>query len=204
MIEEYLSSANECMRHFTEAMEECFKNGLSDMFDEIISKTHRAESMCDDFRREIEFAMYERGLIPESRGDILKLLETFDRILNKAESVLYQIQSESLLVPDELKPDFKKLFHINYSIYTDTARCVEELFKDIKKVKHTISEVDKKESDSDAMERGLIKKIFSSASIDIGQKILLKELVIEMGNISDRSEDTSDILGIIAVKRFIG
>jgi predicted phosphate transport protein (TIGR00153 family) len=204
MVEEYLASAGECMRHFMESFEEYFKNGLSDAFDETIAKTHRAESMSDDLRREIEISMYERGLIPESRGDILGLLETFDKIPNKAESVLYQIQSEILSIPEGLKPDFKKLVVINHSAYEDVARCVEELFKNIGKVRHIINEVDKKESESDAMERELIKKIFSNPSIDKGDKILLKELVIEIGNISDRCEDASDRLNITAVKRYIG
>ena len=204
MVEDYLSAANECMRHFMEAFQEYFKNGLSDGFDESIAKTHRAESMSDDLRREIELAMYERGLIPESRGDILGLLETFDKIPNKAESVLYQIQSEFLLIPEELRSDFKKLIKINYSAYEDVARCMEELFKNIGRVKHITNEVDKKESDSDAIERELIKKIFLSSAIEIGQKILLKELVIEIGNISDRAEDTTDKLNIAAVKRYIG
>ena len=204
MVEDYLSSANECMRHFMESLEEYFANGLSNTFDEIILKTHRAESMSDDIRREIEVAMYEKGLIPESRGDILGLLETFDKIPNKAESVLYQIQSEFLLIPDGLKPDFEKLVRINCGAYEDIARCVEELFKNIGRVKHIANEVDKKESDSDTIERGLIRKIFSDTAIDVGQKILLKELAIEIGNISDRAEDASDRLNIVAVKRYIG
>lgn len=204
MLEDYLGATNECMKHFMEAFEECCNNGLSEKFDEAILKTHRAESISDDLRREMEIAMYEQGLIPESRGDMLGLIETFDRMLSKAESILYQMQSESLSIPDTLKPDFRKLIHLNYSIYTDVARCMEELFKDIGKVKYTANEVDKKESDSDSMERDLIKKIFSAPSFDIGQKILLKELVIEIGNISDRAEDTADRLNITAAKRHIG
>ena len=40
-------------------------------------------------------------------------------------------------------------------------------------------------------------------NIDTGEKILLKELIIEIGSISDRSEDTADRLNIMAVKRLI-
>ncbi|MEK0368345.1 MAG: DUF47 family protein, partial [Nitrosopumilus sp.] len=45
-------------------------------------------------RREIEISLYEKALIPESRGDILGLLEAVDRIPNKAESVAFQMQTE--------------------------------------------------------------------------------------------------------------
>ncbi len=202
MINAYISKTNECMECFKKCFGAYFADGLCEAFEELILETHRAESSADDSRREIELALYEKSLIPESRGDILGLLESVDRIPNKAESVLFQIQTESLLIPNELTPNFRKLVNINVSSYKDVAVAVDRLFQNISGVKDASLSIDKKESDSDAIERELIRKIFSS-NLDTGEKILLKELVIEIGNISDRAEDVSDRLSIIAVKRHI-
>ncbi len=200
MIESYISNVNECMECFKRCFEAYFTSGLCGEFEELILEVHRAESSADDSRREIELALYEKSLIPESRGDILGLLESVDRIPNKAESILFQIQTEALSIPDEFIPNFRKLVNINISAYKDITTAIERLFQDISRVKDTSLSVDKKESDSDAIERELIRAMFSS-NMDIGEKILLKELVIEIGNISDRAEDVSDRLSIIAVKR---
>ncbi|NOZ64217.1 MAG: DUF47 domain-containing protein [Caldiserica bacterium] len=202
MIERYLKKTEECIENFKQALETYFKKGISKEFDEIIEKTHIAESLADDIRREIELSLYEKSLIPESRGDILGILESTDKVLNKAQSVLYQIQTESLRMPEFLKEDFAQLTDINAEAFKDVARAIRILFEDLRGVRDITNEIDKKESSSDRLEREMIKKIFSSP-IEIGEKILLKELVIETGNISDLSENVGDRLSIVAAKRMI-
>ena len=67
-IEEYLLETENCLEAFGQAFEVYFAEGLSDNFQQQIDKTHAHESKADDERREIEYAMYDRALIPESRG----------------------------------------------------------------------------------------------------------------------------------------
>lgn len=202
MIERYLKKTEECIENFKRALETYFQKGLSKEFDEVIEKTHIAESLADDIRREIELSLYEKSLIPESRGDILGILESTDKVLNKAQSVLYQIQTEALRMPEFLREDFAQLTDINAEAFKDVARAIRTLFEDLRGMRDITNEIDKKESASDRLEREIIKKIFASP-IEIGEKILLKELVIETGNISDLSENVGDRLSIVAAKRMI-
>lgn len=202
MIEEYLEKVTECMEQARKTLLLYIDKGFCEEFDRLVTKTHMAESRSDDLRREIEISLYEKALIPESRGDILGLLEAVDRIPNKAESVAFQMQTEALRIPDEFKSELRKIININFDIFKDIKRAIKAVFKNIKEVRNITNEIDKKESSSDSMERDLIKKLFSS-NIDIGEKILLKELIIEIGSISDRAEDTADRLNIMAVKRLI-
>ena len=190
------------MKNFKKAVETYFEVGISKDFDEIIEKTHIAESLADDIRREIELNLYEKSLIPESRGDILGLLESADKVLNKAQSVLYQIQTESLRIPKFLQEDLSKLVDINIEAFKNVAKAIRTLFENLREIRDITNEIDKRESSSDRLEREIIKKIFSS-DIGIGEKILLKELVIETGSISDLSENVGDRLNIIAAKRMI-
>ena len=202
MIEEYLEKVTECMEQARKTLLLYIDKGFCEEFDRLVTKTHMAESRSDDLRREIEISLYEKALIPESRGDILGLLEAVDRIPNKAESVAFQMQTEALRIPYEFKSELRKIININFDIFKDIKRAIKAVFKNIKEVRNITNEIDKKESSSDSMERGLIRKLFSS-DIDIGEKILLKELIIEIGSISDRAEDTADRLNIMAVKRLI-
>ena len=202
MLERYLKKSEECIVNFKEALENYFEKGLGREFDELIEKTHIAESLADDIRREVELTLYEKALIPESRGDILGLLESTDKVLNKAQSVLYQIQSELLQLPEFLKEDFRKLVDINIGAFKDVTRAIRALFRDLREVRDITNEIDKRESASDHLERELIKKIFIS-ELSVGEKILLKELVLETGNISDLSQAVGDRLNIITAKRMI-
>jgi predicted phosphate transport protein (TIGR00153 family) len=202
IVERYLDKMLEAAELFKKTMEKYFETGLSREFIEMIETTHLSESMADDIRREIELEMYEKSLIPESRGDILGLLEVTDEVMNKAQSVLYQIETENLEIPQELKDDFIKLIHNNISAFEVAVDGFRILFHNLKAVREKVQEVDKRESSSDRMERDLIRKIFA-ANYDIGKKILLKDLVIEIGNISDTSEEVTDRLNIVAAKRIV-
>ena len=202
MIEGYLGKVTECMEQAQRTLFLYIDKGSCEEFDGLVTKTHMAESCSDDLRREIEILLYEKALMPESRGDILGLLETVDKVPNKAESVTFQIQTEALRIPDEFKPELRKIINMNFDIFADVKRAIRAVFNDIGEVRRITNEIDKKESGSDSMERDLIKKLFSS-NINIGEKILLKELIIEIGSISDRAENVADRLNIMAVKRLI-
>ncbi|MCX8082263.1 MAG: DUF47 family protein [bacterium] len=202
MVEKYLNKMLETAELFKKAIEKYFETGLSCEFKEMIETTHLSESMADDIRREIEVEMYEKSLIPESRGDILGLLEATDEVMNKAQSVLYQIETENLKIPKELQEDFLKLIHNNISAFEMAIDGFRILFHNLKDVRERVQEVDKRESSSDRMERDLIRKIFSGI-YDTGEKILLKDLVIEIGHISDMSEEVTDRLNIVVAKRMV-
>ncbi|MDD3726698.1 MAG: DUF47 family protein [Candidatus Ratteibacteria bacterium] len=202
MVERYLNKMLDASELFKKTIEKYFETGLTQEFKEMIETTHLSESMADDIRREIELEMYEKSLIPESRGDILGLLEVTDEVMNKAQSVLYQIETENLEIPKELKDDFLKLIHNNISAFEVAVEGFRTLFYNLKGVREKVQEVDKRESSSDRIEREIIRKIFASG-YDTGEKILLKDLVIEIGNISDMSEEVTDRLNIVAAKRMV-
>ena len=200
--ENYLDKIRETVEMFRKTIEKYFDTGVSREFKEMIETVHLSESMADDIRREIELEMYQKSLIPESRGDVLGLIESTDAVLNKAQSVLYQIETESLAIPGELKEDFMKLINNNIAAFESAIEGFRILFSSLKDVREKVQEVDKRESSSDRMERDLIRKIFAG-NYDIGQKILLKDLIIEIGNISDMSETVTDRLNIVAAKRLV-
>ena len=110
----YLENLETVLIHFSKAMEMFLEKGVSDDFDFLVERTHKSESKADDFRDEINLLMYSKALIPESREDVMRLLETIDEIPRNLELVLYMIQTESLVVPDFMLMDIKEL--IRFSI----------------------------------------------------------------------------------------
>jgi predicted phosphate transport protein (TIGR00153 family) len=202
MIDAYLRKVFECMELFREALLIHMEQGDNPAFQKLVVQVKEAESSADRLRREIELTLYERALIPESRGDVLGILEAVDKIPNRAESVVFQLETESLRIPEPFKAYFLQLVEINFQTYEDICQAIKAIFRNIKDVRKFTAEVGRKESSSDAVERELIRKIFRS-QIPTGEKILLKELVIELGNISDKAEDAADRLNIMAAKRLI-
>ena len=116
--------------------------------------------------------------------------------------MVFQLDTEGLHIPDCFKEDFRQIVRINFQTFEDICLAVKAIFQSIKEVRKFSNEISSKESSSDLIERELIRKVFRS-QLSIGEKILLKDLIIELGNISDQAEDTADRLTIMAAKRLI-
>jgi uncharacterized protein len=202
MLSEYFEQCDLCYELFEKAFACYFSVGQGEAFEASVNRTHEAESRADDLRREIEFTLYGKALLPESRGDLLGLLEAFDQLPNIAETSLFAVRCQGMILPEDLAGDFKHLIDLNLQAYYLVRRAVDELFNNPKVTLHTTKEVDDKESESDRLERVMIRRIFARDT-DNGTKLLLKELVLLIGRISDTAESTADRISIIAIKRQI-
>lgn len=201
MIVEYLDQVDHCMETFEKEIAAHLTEGqCPNPFPE--GGTHSYESKADDLRRNIEMLLYGRELLPESRGDLLVMLETYDRIPNAAETTLAIIEAERVVIPEQFKKDFTKLVRVNLDAFRGLRRTADALFDNPRQTGYLQKEVDIKESESDRLERRLISDVFDS-DLDKADKLQLRNVIVSIGNISDRAENASDRIGIIAIKRRI-
>lgn len=195
-----MERVDECIEVFLKAMRTYLHDGRTMDFEKLVDDCHGTESNADDIRREIEMTLYGKALLPESRGDILGLLETFDRVPNGAETALFMISCQRIDMPPEFAADMRRLAETNVETYGLVRKAFDALMTNPKQTLYVVKEVEDSESRSDRQERALIGRIFDS-EYSFGRKLLLKELVLQIGNIADRSENTADRIGIVAIKR---
>ncbi len=176
-------------------MDDVYANNSLDSVEEV----HIAESKADDTRRDIELTLYQKALIPESRGDVLGIIESIDKIPGMFESLCYQLSSQMIEIPAVFKERFLQLIDVNIESYSLLRNTVLDLFYS-RDIQEKIKRIDEKESESDRLERILIRDIFK-ASMDKADKILLKEIVVNIGNISDLAEITADRVNLAVIKR---
>lgn len=201
LIYEYLGTLKITKEHFHDAIYTCLASpGVCDTFDFLREQTHKFESKADDIREEIKTLMYGKALIPESRGDILGLLEEMDQIPRLLELILRMIETQKLLIPDFIVEDFEDLIEISLESCDLLFEEVEALFKKKEEIRALVAKIDHNESRCDHIERRIITKIFDS-HIDPFQKLQLKEMVIIMGEISDQTDRVSKRVHIISLKR---
>jgi predicted phosphate transport protein (TIGR00153 family) len=200
-IKAYLDQVDRCRNRFRVSIEKLVLEPGNEENQAIVEEVHRSESKADDLRRTIELQLYERALIPESRGDVLGLLETMDAIPGMFQSLCYQLLLEKITFPEQFRERFLHLVDVNVKSYDLVREAVLGLFYS-KDVKAQTDLVDAAESDSDHMERDLIRDIFSS-KLDKADKMLLKDIVVYTGDISDQAETVKDRLILAIVKRKI-
>ena len=200
-IKTYLDQVDVCRDRFRLCIERLLFKPEDAENPAMLEEVHRSESKADDLRRNIELQLYERALIPESRGDVLGLLETMDVIPGMFQSLCYQFLLERIVFPEQFRERYLHLVDVNIKAYNLVRQAVLGLFYS-KDVKDLTDLVDAVESDSDHIERDLIRDIFSS-KLDKADKILFKEIVINTGDISDRAEAVKDRLILAILKRKI-
>lgn len=200
LIYNYLENLGMIQNHFVKAMNLCLAEGVSDDFCFLIEQTHKFESRADDLRDEINELMYRRALIPESREDIMALLEKVDEIPRSFEQILNMIRTQKLSLPEFLTLDIQELIRVSMESCDLMAKQIDVWIKKKEGVRALMSTIDQNESHCDHIERRIIVKIFET-DIEPYLKLQLKEIVIVLGEISDQADRVSKRINIMTMKR---
>jgi hypothetical protein len=200
LIFQYLENLTRTQEHFVKAMETCLDEGVCGQFSFLIDQTHKFESKADEIREEVNLLMYSRALIPESREDIMNLLEHMDVIPRIFELILHLIRTQKLKIPQFIEPEVKDLIRISVESCELLIRQVELMLKNKQGIRALLATIDHNESHCDHIERSLMTKVFDS-DLETCAKLQLKELIIAMGEISDQADRVSKRVNIITLKR---
>jgi hypothetical protein len=186
-----------------------FKQGIkyfleeqTEEFESRLVSIDTTESDADNLRRKIERRLYTETLIPESRGDVLGLLEACDKVLNKTAETLHQFSVEIPFILPEVKNYYLELADISVSALEEMVAAVRSYFTDINLVRDHINKVQLYESESDKIAEK-IKRIVFRSDIRLSQKMHMRYFALHIESIADEAEDVCDRLSIAAVKRFI-
>ncbi|MCP4248719.1 MAG: DUF47 family protein [bacterium] len=201
-IERYLECVDGCVDAFVACIEASLADESFESLVERVEETHQAESRADDMRQEIAVLLYGKALFPESRGDILGLIEAVDKIPNRAEAVVRQMQHQRFHFPPELSKQCHALVVQVRDCSRELTRAVAALFTDYNSAALLADRIGELESRADDLEFELIGSIFDSRR-DTGEKILLRDMVQAIGDIADRAENAADRVRIVAIKRKI-
>ncbi|MDI3472716.1 MAG: uncharacterized protein PWQ20_1038 [Thermotogaceae bacterium] len=167
---------------------------------ELVYFIRSKESEADSIRRETEFMLYSGAFLPGLRGDLLELVESIDNIADRAESIADALFLQRMKIPENLRRDILRQFLKSKETFETLRIACEGFFEDIGSVREKIIEVENREHEEDSIERELIEKLFSS-DLPLANKLQLNQLIKDIGDIADLSEDVSDILEIIVMKR---
>lgn len=184
-------------------LKETFPAGLDGTYAreaDLSNPVHEFESAADDLRRELELELYSGKLLPQSRADLLALIETIDSIPNTAENIVDFFSIQRLSVEPALRGEIDLLLLKGLEACAAMSETVRLLFSDLEPIRELAAEVDRLESECDALERRLIRRVFD-LDLDLAQKLHLRDFVFALGTLADRAENVADMVRWMAVKR---
>jgi len=199
-IDEFLNQISEAGLIFesgTEAYLAGDAEGLKAKLDDITHKEHRG----DELRRTIETALYTKTLIPESRGDVLELLESMDYLLGGFKGALWRIEIESPEVPAPFHAGILELSGKVVKTAEAIVLSARAFFKDLSTITNHMHKVSYWETECDKIVSRLQRDIFRDESLRLSHKMQLRDYVRSLDKIADKAEDVADKLAIYVIKR---
>lgn len=162
------------------------------------------ETDADIIRRKIENILYTQSLMPQLRGDIMRLLEEFDNIIDISKKSLFQFDVEVPNIPPVLNPDMVKLTEICAAAVESLVPAARAYFRSPETVKEHIHRVYLYEKEADKLADSIKRKVFQELPISkLSEKFHLRYFTLHIESLSDAAERAADLLSIMAIKRTV-
>ena len=163
------------------------------------------ESRADVLERQIRESLLKGAFLPHIRSDIYRLVESVDSIAGKAEDIARFVIDQSPVIPDEFQEDMMGIFRLSLDCFQELRKAYKDFFKPkgkLTEVNEHVNRVCEIETEVDLKESTLAREMFAS-SIGLVEKIHLEQLIRQIGNIADLSEDAADELEFAAMKSVV-
>ncbi|OEG61747.1 MAG: hypothetical protein BHK79_08105 [Halanaerobium sp. MDAL1] len=203
-ITEYLDLVNRGSLTFKRDLNRYIKKNF-ELFEESLTDIKEIENNADEHQKDIKYKLYKYMLIPESRADVLGIIEEIDTITDLAKEVIYEISIEKPFIPEELENEFLELVENSTEAVDMLVKAVRAFFEEISQVNDYVNKVHFFEHQADKNEERLKRKIFSEQfeKIDIAHKLQLRYFIEEIAALSDQAESVSEDVSVAAIKRRI-
>lgn len=201
-IDRFLNQLSESGLLFKSALQTYLREGASEEFERKLHHVNALESQNDSLRRSIETQLYAQTLIPESRGDVLGLLENLDSVHGLLEGGLWAFSIETPEIPESLRALYNDLTDASVSALESLVLASRAFFRNIDAVGDHMHKVMYHEKEADKIGTKLKREIFAS-DLGLAEKAHLRNFCEHIDNVADRSEDVADRLAIYAIKRTV-
>jgi hypothetical protein len=169
------------------------------------------ETKADKGRREFLRILHEGAFLPAFRGDLARLADRLDRVADTAEGAMRAmlLRGKLIIVLREagrrsskakgFKPRLLKMAELTTKTVDTLKKSVEMLATDIDAALKKVQEVNELEHEVDMVQQGLLNDLYECERyFDPISVMQLTDILHRFENISDRAEDASDVIEIIA------
>lgn len=199
-IDDYLDKVSEAVLVLEQTIGQYLESGAGVYLDERVEQIMEVERRGDELRRNVSNITYSQMLMPDTRGDMLGLLDEVDAIMDASVHTVIRIAMER----PELEPDFIAGFK---SLATEATKAADTMlqgarayFKEPHAVRDHVNKTSFHSGEATKMTLQLGKRVFDS-ELPLDRKRQLADLAIFIRRVASLAEDIGDLAAIYAVKR---
>lgn len=178
----------------------CYLDGQAAEFEGYLAELRTIEDRADELRRNIEITLYTRTLIPESRGDVLGMMESCDKVLNVTTETLLEFSVEIPKISPTLRQNFLDISESAIACLENTVSGIRSYFKNINAVRDYITKVQFYKKETNKIAERLKRAVFRTDD-SLSQRIHIRYFTFHIERIAENAEDVCDRLSIATIKR---
>jgi predicted phosphate transport protein (TIGR00153 family) len=190
---------------FNKALEHNLSKGIDESFEKFSTEIDQKRQECDAIHAQIERNLFSHSLLPETREDIVELIEIMDKIPSKCESLVYMMEDQRTEIIPAIKDEIIELMKVTFEAFDLTIKAMEDCFDTMRHVQQLVRKIDGCANIGKNIQRKMIQIIFSKEELTThpGAQLAQKEIVTETGEILALCKTISERLIITAIKRKI-
>jgi uncharacterized protein Yka (UPF0111/DUF47 family) len=155
---------------------------------------------CSELRRTIVTMLYTEMLLPDARGDVLRLLGNLFELLDQMGDDYQELMIEQPGGLPEFAPALEELTTMAIRCVQAVVLAARTFFRNPAAVRDHINEVRLFEDETDTIALRIKRRIVSSG-LGFEQRSQLRALVATLDDLADKAENLGDDLSIFAIKR---
>lgn len=202
-IESYFKEIERNLSKFYDAISYVIANGRDNHFKVMVEGVDESEHVADQIRNSIEHTMFSQSLLPETREDLMEIIEEMDKIPGYCEKAVFMVVDQKVVPIQPIKSDIIELAKVCIECSKATIEIARDYLGKMKNIEKLQYEVDNYERLGDKLERKLINKIFRERELSTGDKLIQKDIVREIGDIANVSKLAARRIIIASIKRKI-
>ncbi|MBM5824662.1 MAG: DUF47 family protein [Cyanobacteria bacterium M_surface_10_m2_119] len=203
-IDELLDKVAEGGILFERAMVLLLERGLVPETEEKLQQLIQLKERCNQLRRRVVDTLYSEMLIPEFRGDVLRLLTHLYGLLDSLKNAFQDLLIEYAEVfnGQEGINQVEDLVTVVVQSVQAAVLGARAFFRNPEAVRDHINQIRVYESEADGITLRLKTALFASER-SLEQKLLGREALAAIDGLADLAEEISDELSILAIKRVL-
>jgi len=211
ILRENAKSITNVVRKFEEVIAAYFSDRDPEKAEKLGRELSRLETVADRGKRDFMRLLNEGAFLPAFRADLAWLAERLDTIADTAEGamrvILLRKQLSAAIAKAERKNKKVKGWRLRFAdmakVTTQTVKILEEaieaLATDTEVAIRKANDVDLLEHEIDLKEHELVNELYEFEKLfDPLSVVQLADIIRRFGNVSDRAEDMSDSITILA------
>ncbi|MFU8886742.1 MAG: DUF47 domain-containing protein [Cyanobacteriota bacterium] len=203
-IDEFLDKVAEGGILFERGMVLLLERGVAPETEQKMQQLIQLKERCNDLRRAVVNTLYTEMLIPDLRGDVLRLLSHLYGLLDSLKNAFQEfvIEYAEAIDRQDAVDAVKDLVAVVVQSVQAAVLGARAFFRNPQAVRDHINRIRVYESEADAITLRLKTALFASDR-PLEKKLLGRDALAVIDGLADLAEEISDELSILAIKRVL-